>query len=477
MRGIINRNIKINIEREEIQMNKKKFLVCVLMSCFMLALGFGISSNSKTASAITQKQVKSKISALKKEVNSLEKQKKKALAIEEKQKKNTEYITGTVISFNPFIVESMWGGAYYWVTDKSNLTQIITNVWGYVKLTGKYREYNGYTCAVGKSVKVSDKSKTIQKKIDKKTKSLKQYQNSLKEAVVFDKKTTSVIVGKKTYLEFDWKYSGKFNKVKMKSSNTKIATVTSAGKVTAKKVGTVTISATCSLSKKTTKCRVIVKKDTLQKDDADDDYDNDDDNDDNDDDYNNNDDDNDDDYNNGDNDDDYDNDGDNNNQNTSYHAYLGFQTNNWDYRNDYETDADADDYDFFKQAIIDGYPTDTDTVGIDNASITGNGTYSVKIDGADFTNSTQFNSLYISTDIPVTLKNIEFSDITVIIDGREAAVLENGLVNAACLSGSKKYYMIMAVNLFGNPGIDYPENFDYQMPERSVELQFTVNGL
>ena len=118
---------------------------------------------------------------------------------------------------------SLGNPAYYWINNSDNLTRILTTASGYVKLTGKYKEYEGHTCAVGKAVKVSNKSSTIQKKIDKKTESLRVYKNALKEKVVFTEKSTSITVGSKKTLKWYWEYSGKYNTKKWKSSILNIA--------------------------------------------------------------------------------------------------------------------------------------------------------------------------------------------------------------------------------------------------------------
>lgn len=258
-------------ERRGINMNRKRFLFGMIMLCLTFVLGLGLSGNATTAKALTQKQAKSKIATLEKDIKKLKKQKKTALATEAKQKKGATPVYGEVICFNPFILRgvSLGNPVYYWITNSDNLSRFLTTASGYVKLTGKYKKYEGYTCAVGKAVKVSNKSNTIQKKIDKKTESLGVYKNALKEKVVFTEKSTSITVGSKKTLKWYWEYSGKYNTKKWKSSNTKVATVNSSGKVTAKKEGTATISVTTSLSKKTTKCRITVKKEEQKTDDID----------------------------------------------------------------------------------------------------------------------------------------------------------------------------------------------------------------
>lgn len=75
--------------------------------------------------------------------------------------------------------------------------------------------------------------------------------------VKLNKPKATIYVGSSTTL----KISGAKSKVKWTTSNKKIATVTRKGKVTAKKAGTVTITA--KLKKKSYKCKVIVKTPSL----------------------------------------------------------------------------------------------------------------------------------------------------------------------------------------------------------------------
>lgn len=75
-------------------------------------------------------------------------------------------------------------------------------------------------------------------------------------SVKLDKKTLTVTAGKSAVLKAT--VTGPSKKVTWKSSNTAVAKVSSAGKVSAKKAGKVTISATAN--GKTAKCVVTVKK-------------------------------------------------------------------------------------------------------------------------------------------------------------------------------------------------------------------------
>ena len=238
--------------------NKKRLLtyfVLVVGLCMSVLLG----GEQKNAQAITKAQVNKKITTLKKQVKSLEKKVAAAKKKEKKEGKGTVSVWGTIISRNPFILyENLFGvETYYWVENSNNLTNLITQSLGTVKLTGKYRNYNGITCAVCKAVKVSNKSAKYQKELNKKKKQLRDYQNSLKEQLIL--KETEVELGKTAKVRRSWKYSGKYNTIKWKSSNSKVAKIDSHGKIKGLKQGKAVITAVCSLSKKKSKCTVYVR--------------------------------------------------------------------------------------------------------------------------------------------------------------------------------------------------------------------------
>ena len=238
-------------------MKKKKCLLLGIILILGLYVGMFYGGGQSTAQAMTKKQVEKKIVTLKKEIKKLEKKKKAEEKKEKKQGKGTTAIMGEIICRNPFIVYQSYGDSYYWVTNSNNLNNLFTQTYGYVKLTGKYRKYNGGTCAVCKAVKVSSKSLKYKETISKKKKQLSTYQNSLKEKMLLW--DTEFEINQKQKVDCRWMYSGKYNTVKWKSSDTKVATVDSSGVVTGISQGKTVITAICSLSKKETQCVVYVR--------------------------------------------------------------------------------------------------------------------------------------------------------------------------------------------------------------------------
>lgn len=235
---------------------KKLFLGLFLVSalCFGILYGGG---NKTANAAMNSKKIQKKITTLKKEIKELQKKKAKEKKKEKKQSKGTTSIMGEVISTNPYILYQSFGEeAYYWVENSKYMKWFLGQGYGDVKLTGKYRNYSGITCAVCKAAKVGSKSFKYETQIEKKKKELSNCKNSLNEKVILSK--TKVKIDNKKKINYKWKYSGKYNTIKWKSSNPDIATIDSKGNITGYKQGEVTITATCSLSGKKTQCVVDI---------------------------------------------------------------------------------------------------------------------------------------------------------------------------------------------------------------------------
>ena len=243
-------------------MKANKGLFSGLIIVFALCFGVLYGGNHTTVNAsMTKKQVKKKIVTLKKEIKKLQKKKVAEKKKEKKQAKGTKYIIGEIISLDPYIIHQdlIFSDSYYWIENDKYMKGYMGLGSGHVKITGKYRNYNGVTCRVCKAVKVGSKSYKYQKSINKKKKELKNCTNSLKEKVTLS--NAKIKVNQKKKMKYKWKYSGKYNTIKWKSSNTKIASVDSKGNITGHKQGEVTITATCSISGNKSKCTVRIYDD------------------------------------------------------------------------------------------------------------------------------------------------------------------------------------------------------------------------
>ena len=161
--------------------------------------------------------------------------------------------------------------------------------------------------------------------------------------------------------------------------------------------------------------------------------------------------------------------------NGTYNAYIGIQTPNWSFRNAYNDETYGLGTDYFNQ--ITGWDADNNAVtipgNIHDTVISGNGTYTVSIDGLSFPDgefSTQefLNLIFISTDIPNS-GEITFSDVTLTVDGKNV-----DLPNGAVLDpDSKDVTKILLQNIWNN---DCKEIGYYAVPMTDISITFTVSG-
>lgn len=161
--------------------------------------------------------------------------------------------------------------------------------------------------------------------------------------------------------------------------------------------------------------------------------------------------------------------------NGTYNAYIGIQTPNWSFRNAYDDATYGLGTDFFNQ--ITGWDADNNAItipgNIHDTVISGNGTYTVSIDGLSFPDgefSTQefLNLIFISTDIPNS-GEITFSDVKLTIDGKNV-----DLPNGAILDpDSKEVTKLLLQNIWNN---DCKEIGYYAVPMTDISITFTVSG-
>lgn len=156
----------------------------------------------------------------------------------------------------------------------------------------------------------------------------------------------------------------------------------------------------------------------------------------------------------------------------SYNAYIGLQSDGtWAFRNSWDDATYGLGTEYFDSmysidwgGVLGGTFTD--------AVITGDGEYSVKMEGYDFTSGetdvTQMNLIFISTDIPVDA-GITISDIKLYIDGNYIATVDYlGEDNA-------DYMHANIVNTWNDSAPVAAATC--AIPESSVEIKFTISGM
>ncbi len=159
---------------------------------------------------------------------------------------------------------------------------------------------------------------------------------------------------------------------------------------------------------------------------------------------------------------------------TTYHAYLGVQTNpGWIYRNawnDATYGKDVDGWDYSKLAK-DGAAADIGGTFTD-VEFTTDGTYKVSLTGADLSSEELFSLLFISTDIPVDA-GVSITNVKVIIDGSTKYTFDEGYIP----EDTGDYIQVQARNIWNDDLGKEDGLFGYTMPTDSVEMEFTVSGL
>lgn len=160
-----------------------------------------------------------------------------------------------------------------------------------------------------------------------------------------------------------------------------------------------------------------------------------------------------------------------------YHAYLGFQsggTPDWIFRNAIEDPTygiNNKTYDYLTQYC--GSSTGKKDATITNADITEDGTYTVTIDGIDFSKQEDMKMAFITTDIPLAMEGVEFTNVKYSVDGEVVATQEKGVQKY----DNKDNYMMMSLCMYGNPSDTVNEELNKVLPKSSISITFDVKGI
>ncbi len=172
---------------------------------------------------------------------------------------------------------------------------------------------------------------------------------------------------------------------------------------------------------------------------------------------------------------------------TSYMSYLGFQTDDWMFRDTWQSDTGlkCKDYNYKKQVAWshDGKTNAVNVTSITDAKMTKNNVkYKVAIDGLNIKKtskkSTQFNMLYLSTDIPLSMKGVSVKNAVLKIDGK---TVKNYKV-VPNKGDASKYYQFMLADAYapsdGTKNAAYPDGKTLKkLPTKSIEVEYTVSGV
>lgn len=164
------------------------------------------------------------------------------------------------------------------------------------------------------------------------------------------------------------------------------------------------------------------------------------------------------------------------------HAYVSYQTSTWDYRNAYKPQrtlsSNSHSWEYIQAS---GVEVSAASAKVTDVHITGNGEYTVAIDGIDLSGANSFKMLSVATDIDKkTYPGITATDATIKIDGKEVTDAPFDLV----VKNDDNYYNFMLVNVYDSktPLESFAlgaanENENLKLPSKSIEISFKINGL
>jgi len=171
----------------------------------------------------------------------------------------------------------------------------------------------------------------------------------------------------------------------------------------------------------------------------------------------------------------------------NYNAYVGVQSENWIFRNQYydasygrdaDVTNDAGNHVFENLAYIDEAGTVLNKGGsFSDCLIDGDGTYTVSIDISDvpdvFANDTFYNQLFVSTELPYGLiaeGAVQITDVTTSFDGQGGKVF--GEITERAVEGGDSTTDIVIFNTWtvGN------ETIPFTMATDRIDITFTVSG-
>lgn len=172
----------------------------------------------------------------------------------------------------------------------------------------------------------------------------------------------------------------------------------------------------------------------------------------------------------------------------TYHAYFGLQqTETWIFRDAWYNPQTGKDASFAGDASFDKMLTNLDVTDpipsdgtVTDAEITGNGVYSVGVEGLNGTLAANQDAVlamvYVSTDIPSSGKDkIQISDVKLAYDGNEQTIPEKVYENAD--AAEHGIYQFDVVNTYARDKGEYADCPSLPSPRDSIKITFKVSGM
>ncbi len=178
----------------------------------------------------------------------------------------------------------------------------------------------------------------------------------------------------------------------------------------------------------------------------------------------------------------------------TYHAYFGFQqTGSWIFRDEWCSDTLGIGGSSLKEVGLEydcGTLLQSGTDGlvqiegttVTDAEITGNGVYSVGVEGLNGSLATDTESvvsmIYCNTDIPLKAKDnpVVISDWKLEIDGSEVTLPEE-IFFPSEYNDASGLIRFDAVNTYQSDKGEYPGAPTIMTPQDSIKITFTVSGM
>ncbi len=165
--------------------------------------------------------------------------------------------------------------------------------------------------------------------------------------------------------------------------------------------------------------------------------------------------------------------------NGTYHAYLGVQTPTWIFRNAWDDTSYGLATDYFGElGFVDGSDWVAQGGTFTDVEITGNGTYTVKLEGFDFSGTFNdspilgsdglFNLLFLSTDLPMN-DAVVISNLTLKMDGKEITTMAEPFLDP----DKEAVQSALFANIWNKEISALPY---YAAPTNSIAITFTVSG-